>query len=341
MSEEVLDREEIIEEAESKLINHDSFLKKALENPMIAQSFFNQHLPEEVKRAVDLQSLKLEKESFIEDNLKKKISDILFSIDFKGAKGYFYILLEHQSTVDHFMTQRLFNYMNGIWQRHRLDNPKSKQLPLIYPIIFYNGSKKYTAPRSFFDLFHDKEMARKFLNDPVNVINVNEVSDSEFKEYPEAGIIEFFMKKHHERDVLRLFEEVKEIWDSLEFITVEQKESLMTIILWYNVSKIENNKDKHKIIDFVNYCLNVEGDKIMGSITTEWLREGYQKGIQQGIHDGLQKGIKEGLQQGMQRGTYIRNIEIAKSMLAKDLSISLIAEVTDLTEYEILALKSA
>jgi predicted transposase/invertase (TIGR01784 family) len=328
MNEEVLEKQEILEETETKLFNHDSFLKKALENPRVAVSFFNRHLPEIVKQVVDLKSLKLEKESFIEDNLKKKISDILFSVNFKGAKGYFYILLEHQSTVDYFMTQRLFNYMNGIWQRHRLDNPKSKQLPVIYPIIFYNGDKKYTAPKSFFDLFHDSEMARRFLNDPVNVINVNEVEDSEFKEYPEAGIIEFFLKKHRERDVLRLFEEVKEILEKLSSIPLQQKESLITIILWYNVKKIENNKDSDAILEVVNNYLNVEGEKIMGSIVENWYKQ------------GKQEGIFEGMQQGMQQGNYMRNIEIAKAMLAKSQEIKFIAEITGLSLQEIISLKA-
>jgi predicted transposase/invertase (TIGR01784 family) len=313
------DNTDSVEQNSDKLLKHDSFLKKALEDPIVAKSFFNQHLPQNVKGIADLSTLKLEKESFIEDNLKKKISDILFSVKFEGKQGYLYILLEHQSTVDYFMAQRLFNYMNGIWQRHRIEHPKSKYLPLIYPMVFYNGLKKYTAPTSFFELFQDPKLSQAFLCEPFNIINVQETPDEEFQAYPHAGIIEFFLKKHHERNMLKLLEEMKTIWDKLDSISITQKESLISVILWYNINKIESDKDKDDIIGFVNNKLDIEGEKIMTSIATKWEQEGFQKGIQQ--------------------GTYLRNVEIVKAMLKNKQDISFIAEITGLSVKEVIALK--
>jgi predicted transposase/invertase (TIGR01784 family) len=306
------------DEKESKFPTHDSFLKKAFEDPAIAQSFFKQHLPERVKAIANLSTLKLEKESFVEENLKKKISDILFSVQFEGETGYFYLLLEAQSTVDYYMAYRLLNYMMGIWQRHRTEHPKSKHLPLIYPIIFYHSSKPYNAPRSFFDLFKDPIMAQEFLN-KFDVIDVNQILDEEFKNYPQAGIVEFFLKKHKERNMLKLLSGMQDIWDRLS-ISIEQKEALIKIILWYNIDKIESDNDKDQVIDYVNKKLAIEGDKIMKSIATQWRQE------------GIQEGIQEGMQQS--------KIQIAKAMLNKKQDVIFIAEITGLTPKEILALKS-
>lgn len=74
---------------------HDELFRKALENPIVAREFFEAHLPKGVRKKVDLLTLKIEKESFIEDKLKASISDVLFSVKFDSNDGYLYILTEH------------------------------------------------------------------------------------------------------------------------------------------------------------------------------------------------------------------------------------------------------
>jgi len=80
---------------------HDELIKKAFENPLVAREFFDEHLPDEVKKLIDINNLKLEKDSFIEKNLKKSFVDLLFSVKFTGEDGFVYLLLENQSTPDY------------------------------------------------------------------------------------------------------------------------------------------------------------------------------------------------------------------------------------------------
>ena len=69
------------------------------------------------------------------------------------------------------------------------------------------------------------------------------------------------------------------------------------------------------------------------SYDKEWaLRDqGYRDGLSQGKAEGKAEGISEGISQG--------KIEIAKNMLAKNMEIELISEITSLTEDEINSLK--
>jgi predicted transposase YdaD len=71
---------------------HDKSIKKAFEHKQMALEFFDQHLPEEVKKIVDITKLEPCKESFIEeDGLSAKYSDILFEAKLKdGELGYIY-----------------------------------------------------------------------------------------------------------------------------------------------------------------------------------------------------------------------------------------------------------
>jgi predicted transposase/invertase (TIGR01784 family) len=107
---------------------HDQLFRKSLENPIVAYELLQAHLPQEVLAIIDTSTLKLEKESFIEHNLTASIADVLFSVKFNGNDGFIYLLLEHQSSPDHFMAFRLFKYMVNICDRYRLENQKTKFL---------------------------------------------------------------------------------------------------------------------------------------------------------------------------------------------------------------------
>ena len=62
--------------------------------------------------------------------------------------------------------------------------------------------------------------------------------------------------------------------------------------------------------------------------------------IENSIRDeATKKGLKEGLEKGLERGTEQSKKEIAKNMLKKDLDISLISEVTGLSNEQINNLK--
>ncbi|SHG45047.1 conserved hypothetical protein (putative transposase or invertase), partial [Thermosyntropha lipolytica DSM 11003] len=56
----------------------DKYFKEVIENPELAASLMEIILPEEIKEIIDLENLKLEKDSFISGELKEAYSDLLF-----------------------------------------------------------------------------------------------------------------------------------------------------------------------------------------------------------------------------------------------------------------------
>ena len=69
------------------------------------------------------------------------------------------------------------------------------------------------------------------------------------------------------------------------------------------------------------------------------LREGEQKGKQEGLLEGEQKGKQEGRIEGKQEGRIEGRIETAKAMLAKGMEMTLISEITNLPEGQLLELR--
>ncbi|WP_423062780.1 Rpn family recombination-promoting nuclease/putative transposase [Candidiatus Paracoxiella cheracis] len=61
---------------------HDCFFRSAMSDVRVATEFFEQHLPERIRQVVDLNTLELQKSSFIDDALQSSMADILYALDF-------------------------------------------------------------------------------------------------------------------------------------------------------------------------------------------------------------------------------------------------------------------
>ena len=68
-------------------------------------------------------------------------------------------------------------------------------------------------------------------------------------------------------------------------------------------------------------------------------KEAMQEGVKKGIEKGMQKGMQKGVQKGMQEGMHRKAIQTAKALLAKNMKIQEISEITGLSVEEIESLK--
>ncbi len=154
---------------------------------------------------VNFSTLRVEKESFVENNLKRQLSDIIYSLKRKDNKEkiYNYIICEHQSSIDNFITFRMWKYILLLCERHLNDKGT---LPLVFPTILYTGKKKYTAPRNLWELFEESVIAKKILTDDFKVIDLQAKSDNEIAQGEHLALLEFIMKHIGIRYMLNLWE---------------------------------------------------------------------------------------------------------------------------------------
>ena len=74
---------------------HDRILRSTMAKPQVIKEFFNGYLPAEIKKHIDINSIQLQKESFINDKLRMQITDLLYTAKFGNEQGYLYLLIEH------------------------------------------------------------------------------------------------------------------------------------------------------------------------------------------------------------------------------------------------------
>lgn len=137
------------------------------------------HLPAELQALCDLNTLKLESGTFVEDDLRQYASDILWSMKTTtGDDGYIHLLLEHQSSADKNMAFRQLRYAVAAMQRHL--EAGHKRLPLVIPVLFYHGSRSpYPFSTNWLDCFSNPEQAGKVYTRGFPLVDVTVIDDDE------------------------------------------------------------------------------------------------------------------------------------------------------------------
>jgi len=103
---------------------------------------------------LDFSTLEKVSGSYVSDDLRDREDDVIWKVRIGESWVYLYILLEFQSTVDRFMAVRLLTYTGLLYQDLlKSGQVKGKQkLPPVFPLVLYNGEKRWNAATSIADL---------------------------------------------------------------------------------------------------------------------------------------------------------------------------------------------
>ncbi len=130
---------------------HDGFFKRLFGDLEVASDFLRSYLPAEILSQLDLETLQLEKDSFIAPELRESFSDLLFSVKTKAeSRVFIYLLLEHKSAPDRWVAFQLLRYIVQFWEQQR--DQGCEWLPRIIPIVFYHGRERWNVPRRLGEL---------------------------------------------------------------------------------------------------------------------------------------------------------------------------------------------
>ena len=322
---------------------HDALLKTLMNNPIAAKEFLEEYLPEDFKSKVNLNSIKVEKESYVDEKLTKYLSDIVLSVKTKdNKKAFIYTLIEGQTSSDYWISLRLWKYMLLLSERHQ--TKAKKKLPIICPIVLYHGSRKYNAPLNLWELYQDPKLAKELMTSNYQLVDLQAMQNDEINYDKHLSIMLHLMKHIHLRDKFKL---VKNIFKNCykAIIIDEQNDYIyIRLMIWYIDSKIPSEKKRDLEQLIIDHLPKEKGEKIMHSIADLYIEKGIEKGIQQGMQQGIEKGRQEGrhegIETGIEKGRQEAIEKTAIRMLQEKLELKLIAAVTGLSTYELLKLQT-
>jgi len=270
---------------------HDKLFKVAFGNKKVLQDFLKNRLTPEILARVDLSTAKLENCSFVSEELKGTQSDIVYSVQIDGEKGYIYTLIEHQSEPDGHQPLRLLGYnLQLLWQH--VKQHKNDKYPAIINLVLYTGTEAYKGATSIAGAFKDPQLLYKSLGTPF-LVNIKEESKSNILKDGDAALVGLLLRQG----------KIKRFYKFLE-------ENPYIVALIYGSSYVMEairyiwSRDKHTPREILQKLPNLDPEtkaKIMSGLQ-RMIQRGEEKGILLGRKEGIQLGEKRGIQLGEKRG---------------------------------------
>ena len=309
---------------------HDSGYKKLFSNRTIFRQLLETFVNQEWVHSLDFDTCEPLDKSFISEHYKETESDLIYKIQFHDREVYIYILIEFQSTVDPFMALRVLNYITNFYMDFLVNNSGVNKLPAVFPIVLYNGSTPWTAPVNLSGLIErNPPLGRFTLDFQYFLIAENQYSQEALLNIRNIVSTLFLAESHYDLDVLGA--ELLNVFSS-----EVDKEAVSLFLNWFRQLAFHGRIEPEDYESLESIYRTEEEVKTMLVTALERERERF---FQNGLREGEQKGRQEGLLEGEQKGRIEEKIETAKAMLAKGMEITLISEITNLSEAQLLRLK--
>lgn len=266
---------------------HDRFFRSSMANPRVAVEFFETHLPDVLKKKVDLNTLHMEPGTFVDEELQLQMTDVLFSVECQGRPGYLYNLVEHQRTPDPLMAFRGLKYRLKIMEQHY---KKYSAMPIVYVVVLYNGKVRYPYSTDFFDLFGEHKMLAQQLFSPAfELIDLSQIADEDLKQKAWSGMMELSLKHVDERDLLPFIQDVVTLLQEIE--KADGIDYIKTVF-YYLVTSGEVSSTE-ALIKVLHQNLSPASESTVMTIAQMFEQKGEARGLEKGRQEGRQETIQE------------------------------------------------
>ena len=284
---------------------HDTFVKEILSKKENAQDFFSNYLPARIRNLLDLDSLEICKDSFVEKELKEYFSDLVYKLNLSGAQpdeheaGYLYLLFEHKSTPQRWISFHLLRYQVRMWEQYLKQNEKAPKLPVIIPLVLYHGRGRWRLSTQFYDLITPQRPELKAYVPDFSYLlyDLSDYSDAQIIGMAIMRMFLLLLKYIHHPELAKHLEQIFSMLADLS--PSEQDEYLATILRYLFNATDEVGVDELKQIVEKNIPKGKNKEGIIMTLAERLIQQGTQQGLQQGVQQGLQQGLQQGVQKSI------------------------------------------
>jgi len=207
---------------------YDSAYKYLFSNKRIFHQFLTRFIHEDFARNILLEDIELVDKTFVSDEFIQRESDIIYKVKTQKKDVYIFVLVEFQSTVDKTIPVRMLLYILQLYD-HLYRNSQKGKLPAIFPVLLYNGSKKWTIPTNIQSLIEGTVPSRYIPSFEYYPVIENKISDKVLKSI--KGTIAAIIYLENQKNEQLLKEAVDTV---VELIKEEHPEQLRMFSVWLN-----------------------------------------------------------------------------------------------------------
>jgi predicted transposase YdaD len=300
---------------------HDALVKAIFARPEHAAGYLRHLLRPALAARLDWSTLRHCSGSYVDQALRARHSDLLFSVTCDGAEVLVYLLLEHQSTDDPLMAFRVLVYLVRIWEEVLRAKPGTARLPAIVPLVLHHSDAGWTSPTAFeslIDLAPDALAAFaphiphfRFILDDLRA----ETDDALHARAMTALARLALFCLRHAREPWVLVRELARWLDVVREARAAPGGREAMELIWRYIF-VTSNPARPK--DLVERLLAVVGVEAREDVVTiaDWLEEqGRQKGIKAGREEGRTEGRVAGREEAL-RGTLRKQLRARFGLLS-------------------------
>ena len=328
---------------------YDRLFRRIFSSPEAGADLARNVLPSRYLQEIELGSVHLEKESFIDDDLKEHFSDLLMVFERKDTqeKGkreesskvrdsrtthaneplYLYLLVDHKSSPDRWVPFQLLRYVGNIYgkiqREHRRRNAEAhpsrhrsppQKMPEVVPVVFYHGTERWKSP-----LETERLIDRLTSHDPESAVG------SEAEHIPRFTPIFYDLREIEDQRLLGSVHTVVGLV-CLKYIRRKFTEEIARTLI-ESIRRLPPESGLAKAI-YTALAAAKEREEInlflakARELRYTEVEEGVMTFAQEVREEGLKEGIKVGIREGETLGKMEDKQEIVKRQLSKKFGLS-------------------
>lgn len=283
--------------------HHDIGYKELFSYPEFVVALLDGFIPDEISQLLDYSTLKNESERYITPQFKERHEDTVWSVEFEQADAdadadsqpvrlFLYILLEFQSGNDNRMALRMLDYSASFYhQLLKKGEFKAKRgsLPLVFPMVIYNGNGRWTAAQSMQELV---QPAPRFLHhyQPrqgyylLNIENCQSVVSSDHD-----NLLQLVFNVENARTADRMQRVTQQIADTMQ--RHPRREMLeKALVLWFKRFLYQNKIT----VDLEAIHTLQELPPMLANRVDSWFEQWKEEGLEEGRKEGRKEGERKG-----------------------------------------------
>ncbi len=288
-------------------MQHDTGYKALFSDPEMLASLLRDFVPERFVAELDFSTLERCSGSHVTDDLRERHDDMIWRARWKGDTWcYLYVLLEFQSSVDHWMAVRVLAYTALLWQDliRTGEIREGDRLPPVFPIVLYNGGRRWTARQDVAELLPDLSGPLAACQPRQRYFLLEESQVSEEHLYASAGIAALLLRLERAQkpeDLLPLLDELAERLQEPRYRRLRR-----AFTVWIARVVLQRAGMAAGTAE-INDLLEVRA--MLAERVTQWkdeyIRQGVVMGREEGREEGLSIGREEGISIGREEGISI------------------------------------
>ncbi len=263
--------------------DHDHSYKYLFSHARMVEDLLKGFVKEDWVNGLDFSSLEKVNGSYVSDDLREREDDIVWRVRWGTDWLYVYILLEFQSTVDHWMAVRIMTYI-GLLYQDLIQSKKLRyknKLPPILPLVLYNGDQKWTAATNIEQLIQEIPGGLTRYRPSLQYLLLAEHTFRDKDLANLNNLVAALFRLENSRSPQQLYDVVVRL---LEWLAEPEQNSLRrAFTVWFSrvLFPARMPSSDQPIIEELNEVRNMLAERVK-----EWNRESLERGLQKGMQKG-------------------------------------------------------